>query len=47
MKPTVENHGRESFDVSRFDLGPFFQGQTRIARLKSAYDSLIIGHTAL
>ena len=34
--------GCESFDVIRFDLGPLLQGQTRIAKLKSAYDSLII-----
>ena len=27
----------------RFDFGPLFQGQTRIAKAKSAYDSLIIG----
>ena len=32
----------ESFDVVRFDLGPLLQGQTRIAKLKSAYNSLII-----
>ena len=35
--------GWESFDVVRFDLGPLFQGQTRIAKPKSAYNSLIIG----
>ena len=35
--------GWESFNVVRFDLGPFLQGQTRIAKLKSAYKSLIIG----
>ena len=35
--------GWESFDVVRFDLGPLLQGQTRIAKLKSAYNSLIIG----
>ena len=29
--------------VVRFDLGPLLQGQTRIAKVKSAYDSLIIG----
>ena len=29
--------GWESFDVVRFDLGPLLQGQTRIAKLKSAY----------
>ena len=34
--------GRESFGVVRFDLGPLLQGQTRIAKLKSAYNSLII-----
>ena len=39
--------GCESFDVVRFDLGPFLQGQTRIAKLKSAYNSLIIGPTGL
>ena len=35
--------GWESFDVVRFDLGPRLQGQTRIAKLKSAYNLLIIG----
>ena len=39
--------GRESFDLVRFDLGPFLQGQMRIAKLKSAYISLIIGCTGL
>ena len=33
--------GWESFDVVRFGLGPFLQGQTRIAKLKSAYNPLI------
>ena len=32
----------EASDVVRFDLGPLLQGQTRIAKLKSAYNSLII-----
>ena len=32
----------ETFDVVRFDLGPLLQGQTRIAKLKSAYNSLIM-----
>ena len=32
----------ESFGVVRFDLGPLLQGQTRIAKLKSAYNMLII-----
>ena len=35
--------GRESFDMVRFDLGPLLQGQMRIAKLKSAYNSLVIG----
>ena len=35
--------GWESFGVVRFDLGPLLQGQARIAKLKSAYNSLIIG----
>ena len=33
----------ESFDVVRFDLGPLLQGQMRLAKLKSAYNSLNIG----
>ena len=37
--------GWESFGVVRFDLVPLLQGQTRIAKLKSAYSSLIIGPT--
>ena len=32
----------EHSGVVRFDLGPPLQGQTRIAKLKSAYNSLII-----
>ena len=39
--------GWESFDVVRFDLGPLLQGQTRIAKLKSAYNLLINGDTDL
>ena len=35
--------GWESFGVVRFDLGPLLQGHTRLAKLKSAYNSLIIG----
>ena len=34
--------GWESFGVVRFYLGPLHQGQMRIAKLKSAYNSLII-----
>ena len=37
----------ESFGVVRFDLGPLLQGQTRIAQLKSAYNSLFIGPRGL
>ena len=35
--------GWESSGVVGFDLGPLVQGQMRIAKLKSAYNSLIIG----
>ena len=35
----------ESSGVVRFDLGPLLQGQTRIAKHKSVYNSLIIGPT--
>ena len=31
----------EFSDVVIFDLGPILQGQTRIAKLRSAYNSLI------
>ena len=34
--------GWESCCVVRFDLRPLIQGQTRIAKLKSAYNLLII-----
>ena len=33
----------ESFGMVGFDLGPLLQGQTRIAKLKGVYNSLIIG----
>ena len=39
--------GCESCVVVGFDLGPLLQGQTRIAKLKSAYNSLIIGPRGL
>ena len=35
--------GWESFSVVVFDLRPLLQGQTRIAKLKSVYNLLIIG----
>ena len=34
--------GWESSGVVRFDLGPLLQGQMRTAKLKSAYNSLIM-----
>ena len=43
MVNIYEIMGWESADVVQFDLGPLLQGQTRIAKLKSAYNSLIIG----
>ena len=39
--------GWESSAVVRFDLGPLLQGQMRIAKPKSAYNSLSIGRTGL
>ena len=33
----------ESSGVVGFELGPLVQGQMRIAKFKSAYNSLIIG----
>ena len=39
--------GRESFGVVGFDLGSLLQGQTRIAKLKSASNSLILGPRGL
>ena len=33
---------RESCGVVGFDLGPLLQGQTRIAKLKSAYNCLLL-----
>ena len=39
--------GWESSGVIRFNLGPLLQGQMRIAKLKSASKSLIIGPRGL
>ena len=39
--------GWESAGVVGFDLGPLLQGQMRTAKLKSAYNSLIIGPRGL
>ena len=37
----------ESFGLVRFDLGPLVQGQMRRAKVKIAYNSLIIGPRGL
>ena len=37
----------DSFGVVGFDLGLLLQGQTRITKPKSAYNSLIIGPRGL
>ena len=37
----------KSSDVVRFDHGPLLQGQMRIAKVKSAYNLLIIGPRGL
>ena len=34
--------GWETSDMARFDLGPFHQGQTRVAKRNYANNSLII-----
>ena len=39
--------GWESSGVVRFDIGHILKGQTRIVKLKSAYNFLIIGPTSL
>ena len=41
------NHGLGIFWCGRIDLGPCLQGQTRIAKLKSVYNSLINGPRSL
>ena len=39
--------GLKSSGVVGFDLGPLLQGQTRIAKVKTAYNSLIIAPRGL
>ena len=39
--------GWECSDVVTFDLGPLLQGQTRVDKLKSAYNWLIISPRVL
>ena len=43
----IGNHGLGIFNVVRFDLEPLLQGHTRIAKLKHAYNMLIIGPRGL
>ena len=47
-KPTYrKSWAGNLFGVVGFDLGPLLEGQTSIAKLKSAYNSLIIGPRGL
>ena len=39
--------GLQSSDVVQFDLGPLLQGHMRIAKVRSAYNSLILGPRGL
>ena len=39
--------GWKSSDVVRFDLSPLIEGQTRITKLKSSYNSFIVGPSDL
>ena len=39
--------GLDSSGVVGFDLGPLVQGQMRIAKVKAAYNSFIIGPRGL
>ena len=43
----IENHGLGILWCGGFDLGALLQGQKRIAKLKSAYNLLIIGPRGL
>ena len=47
LNQLIGNLGWESRGVVGFDLGPLLQGQMRMAKLKSAYNSLIIGPRGL
>ena len=47
MVKRQEIMGCESVDMVRFDLGTLLQGQMRTAKLKSAYNSFIIGPRGL
>ena len=43
----IGNHGLGILWCGRFDLGPLLQGQTNVAKDKSAYNSLIFGPRGL
>ena len=43
----IGNHGLGIFRCGQIDLGLLLQGQTRIAKPKSVYNSLIIGPRGL
>ena len=43
----IAYHWLGFFGVVGFDLGPLLRGQTKIAKLKSAYNLLIIGPRGL
>ena len=47
VKPTYKKSWAGNLLVVRFDLGLLLQGQTKIAKHKSAYNSLIIGPRGL
>ena len=48
VKPTHKKiMGYKSFDVIGFDLGPLLQGQVRLTKLESGYNSLITGTRGL
>ena len=47
VNPPIGNHRLGIFCVVGFDLAPLVQGPTRIAKLKSAYNSLVIGPRGL
>ena len=47
LNQPIGNHGLGIFGVVGFDLGPLVQGQVRIAKIKSAYNLLIIDPTGL
>ena len=47
IEQPIGNHGLGIFGVVRYDLGPLVQGQMRIPKLKSAYNTPIIGPRGL